>query len=167
MNALEIQNVFQSRVPAVRGGKGLYDWYAQMIISGVLRVSVEDYDASSAPPATLSQSRGNESSDHIALTHWARLAFPEEGRTGGLRDMLGYGTCDIATAVRVIECGNTPPVKLLRSWAIGFQTFTVFPFPHLLGHKHVTFSPTCVPWPLKPPSGFRVRHGCKTIGGEK
>lgn len=115
MNAREIQRVFHSRTPSAGGrGGGLYQWYADMIGAGIVQVEVAPYETPTYPFRNR-PSEGGETLAHKELIYWAERTFPTERKDGDRRsnrDMLGYGTSDFTTTDRVVECGNTPPVKL-------------------------------------------------------
>lgn len=131
---------------------GLFIWWAAMIRSGLLNVEEFEYEAAPTPRMLhrMRYQRGDPSEGHRQLSAWAMTEFESE-RPGWDLDIVGYGSADVSTTERIVECGSTPPVKLLRAWAIGHQRFTVFPFVELMGHRYVTLSVPCE-WPLKPPT---------------
>lgn len=161
-SAAELRRLFHSRTPRLdwRVG-GLFDWYAQLIAVGLMHVTVEEYDPTvPVEPIRRDERRGGENANHVHLTRCAARIFSDEPWRS--QDVPGYGVSDHTTQNRVIECGNTPPAKLIRSWVAGFDKFTIFPFVSWAGPKYVTLS---VEWrttsmlrKIASQNGFKV-HG--------
>lgn len=152
VTAAEIQRVFTGN--AARGS-GLFEWYSKLETAGLLRIDVETYVPVDVPEPQL---RTRESDQHRRLVQQAGVLFRDEKRVGF--EFIGYGKADYATEVRLIECGHTNPVKLMRAWALGYRLFTVLPF---VEHVAFTFQPIGSTWPLTPVKPAKSHHGNRLL----
>lgn len=152
MTAAEIQRVFTG---GAGRGSGLYAWFSKLESAGLLRIDVEKYEPVDAEPTTVGSS---ESKHHRRLVQQAGVLFRDEKRVGC--EFIGYGKADYATEIRLVECGHTGPVKLLRAWALGYRLFTVLPF---VEHAAFTFQPVGVTWPLSPVKPAKSHHGNRLL----
>lgn len=162
MTNAEISHLFNSRDPSrvCRPKRsGLSEWYALMFSGGALTAETVEYDSSPTRELRPGECRGSEGQEHVQLVLWAERTFGSEIKSPGVytNRVPNYGVPDLCGVDRFIECGHTQLEKLLRSWSLGIQRFTIFPFVGLMGHRYVTISPTCSWASARTPQSLRLK----------